>query len=138
MRPGHSFHHGPGGIFSMDSAVLLAVFAVECFACASESADRSKADHWAFKAAVRSPIPKVANAAWPRNALDNFVLARLEVEGLAPSKEADRVTLIRRLSFDLAGLPPTPQEVEQFLGDPAPDAYEKLVDRLLNSARYGE
>src|SRR6185437_14384689 len=59
-------------------------------------------------------------------------------EGLAPSKEADRVTLIRRLSFDLAGLPPTPQEVDQFLGDPAPDAYEKLVDRLLNSARYGE
>ena len=122
----------------MASAVLFAAFAVEWFASASGSADRSKADHWAFKTAVRSPIPKVANAAWTRNALDNFVLARLEAERLAPSKEADRVTLIRRLSFDLTGLPPTPREVEQFLGDPTPNAYEKLVDRLLNSPRYGE
>ncbi len=75
---------------------------------------------------------------WPRNAIDRFILARLEEEGLAPSPAADRDTLIRRLSLDLVGLPPTPEEVDAFVADRSPDAYEKLVDRLLASPHYGE
>ena len=107
-----------------------------------ESADtakaRDKADHWAFKPAVRSPVPKAKNQRWPRNELDRFILARLEKEGLKPSPEADRRTLIRRLSFDLHGLPPTPEDVKHFLADNDRKAYENLVDRLLASPRYGE
>ncbi len=79
-----------------------------------------------------------ATASWPRNAIDAFILARLEAAGLQPSEQADRATLIRRLSLDLVGLPPTPEEVEAFLQDRSPDAYEKLVDRLLASPHYGE
>ncbi|PYK99307.1 MAG: hypothetical protein DME19_09165 [Verrucomicrobia bacterium] len=105
---------------------------------AAPDTDRPKADHWAFKQSVRPPIPKVKNAGWARNPIDAFVLARLEAERLAPSPEADRITLIRRLSFDLTGLPPTPEEARQFASDTSPDAYEKLVDRLLGSPRYGE
>ena len=84
------------------------------------------------------PPPQVRRASWPRNAIDAFILARLEAEGLQPSEQADRSTLIRRLSLDLVGLPPTPEEVEAFLQDRSPDAYEKLVDRLLASPHYGE
>ena len=76
-------------------------------------------------------MPKVKNQKWPRNDIDRFTLARLEQQGLKPNKEADRYTLIRRASLDLAGLPPTPQEVDAFLADKDPEAYEKLVDRLL-------
>ncbi|MFN3651714.1 MAG: DUF1553 domain-containing protein [Armatimonadota bacterium] len=94
--------------------------------------------HWAFVSPTRPELPAVKNTKWPRNPIDRFVLARLEREGLKPSPEADRRTLIRRLSFDLTGLPPTVHEVEAFVGDPSPDAYEKLVDRLLASPRYGE
>src|SRR5262249_47715117 len=83
-------------------------------------------------------VPKVANTAMVRNPIDNFVLARLEKEGLKPSPEADRATLIRRVSLDLTGLPPTPQEVDDFLKDKSLNAYEKVVDRLLASPRYGE
>ena len=82
--------------------------------------------HWAFRPPVRPPIPAVKDAKWARNPLDRFVLARLEKEGLTPSPEADRTTLIRRLSLDLIGLPPTPEEVDAFLNDKAPDAYEKV------------
>ena len=78
------------------------------------------------------------NTAWPRNPIDNFILARLEREGLAPSPEASRETLIRRVSLDLTGLPPTPAEVDAFLQRQSPNAYEKVVDRLLASPRYGE
>jgi len=94
--------------------------------------------HWAFEPPRRPPLPEVRQADWPRNAVDRFVLARLEKEGLKPSPEADRVTLIRRLSLDLTGLPPTPEEVDAFVRDERPDAYERLVDRLLASPRYGE
>ena len=94
--------------------------------------------HWAFVAPVRPPLPSVENTAWPKNAIDAFVLARLEREGLQPAPEADRATLLRRLSFDLTGLPPTPAELDDFLLDKAPHAYEKAVDRLLSSPRYGE
>jgi hypothetical protein len=99
---------------------------------------RSKASHWAFQPPRRWPAPRVANRPWVRNDLDAFVLARLEAEKITPSAEADRVTLIRRLSLDLLGLPPTPQEVDEFLQDTRPDAYERLVDRLLASPHYGE
>jgi hypothetical protein len=98
----------------------------------------SKPTHWAFVPPRPPPAPNVVNASWARNAVDRFVLARLEVEKIAPSPEADRVTLLRRLSFDLLGLPPGPREVEEFVQDPRPDAYERLVERLLQSPHYGE
>jgi hypothetical protein len=94
--------------------------------------------HWAFRAPERPEPPKVQAAAWPRNEIDNFVLARLEQEGLKPSPEADRHTLIRRVYLDLIGLPPTPEQVEAFVNDTSPNAYEKVVDKLLESPHYGE
>ncbi len=94
--------------------------------------------HWAFITPIRPITPKVTNSVWIKNPIDAFVLARLEKEKLMPSPEADRVTLIRRLSLDLIGLPPTPEEVDAFLADQSPRAYEKLVDRLLASPHYGE
>ena len=94
--------------------------------------------HWAFIPPTRPPLPRVQDTSWPRNAIDYFVLARLEHEGLRPSPEADKATLIRRVSLDLTGLPPTLAEVDAFLADTRPDAYERLVDRLLASPRYGE
>ncbi len=94
--------------------------------------------HWAFVPPQQAPLPLVRQGSWPRNAIDYFVLARLEKEGLQPSPPADRQTLARRLSLDLIGLPPTPAEADAFAADPSPDAYEKLVDTLLASPRYGE
>ncbi len=93
---------------------------------------------WSFKKPVRPPVPAVKDTAWVRNPIDAFILAKLEKEGLRPSPAADRRTLIRRASFDLLGLPPDPKEVDDFVNDKSPDAYEKLVDRYLNSPRYGE
>src|SRR5262249_8250757 len=94
--------------------------------------------HWAFQAPRRPAVPAVRGGSWVRNDLDAFVLARLEKEKITPSPEADRVTLIRRLSLDLLGLPPSPEEVDAFVKDSGPDAYERLVDRLLASPHYGE
>lgn len=94
--------------------------------------------HWAFQAPVRPTTPAVKNAAWIRNPIDAFVLARLEKEGLAPSPEADRATFVRRVSLDLTGLPPTIEEVDAFLDDLKPGAYDRLVERLLASPQYGE
>ena len=94
--------------------------------------------HWAYIKPVSPPFPKVKNAAWCRNPIDNFVLARLETEGLQPSPKADKITLLRRVTFDLTGLPPTPGEIDAFLADHSPDAYEKRVDQLLASPHYGE
>lgn len=95
-------------------------------------------EHWAFRP-LRSPaLPAVDDDAWPRSPIDRFVLARLEAAGLRPSPEADRATLIRRATYDLTGLPPTAEETEAFVGDPAPDAYEALIERLLASPRHGE
>ena len=94
--------------------------------------------HWAFITPVRRRPPAVKNTRWIANDIDRFILARLEQEGLAPMPEADRATLIRRLSLDLTGLPPTIEEVDAFLKDRSSDAYEKLVDRLLASPHYGE
>jgi hypothetical protein len=94
--------------------------------------------HWAFLPVVRPQPPAVNDEAWIRTPMDRFVLKHLEERGIRPSRVADRRTLIRRLSLDLRGLPPTPQEVACFVGDPRPDAYERLVDVLLASARFGE
>ena len=95
-------------------------------------------EHWAFIAPVTPPVPAVAQGNWPKNPIDNFILAKLEANGLQPSAEADRRTLIRRVTLDLTGLPPSPAEVETFVNDPSQDAYERLVDRLLTSPHYGE
>jgi hypothetical protein len=94
--------------------------------------------HWSFDPAVRMPAPETANRAWPRTSIDGFILARQEREGLAPSSEADRVTLLRRLCLDLIGLAPTTAEVDTFLADGRPGAYERQVDRLLASPHFGE
>jgi hypothetical protein len=94
--------------------------------------------HWAFVPPRQGRLPAVRRGDWPRNPIDVFVLARLEAEGLTPSPEADRHTLVRRVYLDLVGLPPTPEETEAFVRDPTPDAYERLVDRLLASPHYGE
>ncbi|MHB8519359.1 MAG: DUF1549 and DUF1553 domain-containing protein [Limisphaerales bacterium] len=98
----------------------------------------AKRDHWAFKAPVRPPLPKLKDEKWVRNPIDRFVLAKLEEQHLHPAPEADRVTLIRRLSLDLTGLPPTIPEVDGFVADRSSDAYDKLVERLLASPHYGE
>ncbi|HYM10495.1 MAG TPA: PSD1 and planctomycete cytochrome C domain-containing protein [Bryobacterales bacterium] len=95
-------------------------------------------DHWAFQVPKRPAVPPVQDSAWVRNPIDNFILARLEKEKVKPSPEADRYTLLRRVSLDLTGLPPTPKEMQDFLSDTSPHAYEKVVDRLLASPHYGE
>src|SRR5438128_4267048 len=94
--------------------------------------------HWSFIAPQRPPQPAVKNAAWVRNPIDRFILAELEKRGLQPAPEADRRTLARRLSLDLTGLPPTLEDVEAFVGDKSPDAYEHYVDCLLKSPHWGE
>ncbi|HKQ73858.1 MAG TPA: DUF1553 domain-containing protein [Blastocatellia bacterium] len=95
-------------------------------------------EHWAFIAPKRPEIPKVTNAAWVRAPIDSFILARLEKEGLKPSPEADKTTLLRRVYLDLTGLPPAPADVDAFLADKSAGAYEKVVDKLLASPHYGE
>jgi hypothetical protein len=97
-----------------------------------------KPTHWAFLPVKRPAVPPVSHSAWLRNEIDAFILARLEKERIHPAPEADNTTLIRRLSLDLIGLPPSPTEVEAFVRDERPDAYERLVDRLLASPHYGE
>ena len=94
--------------------------------------------HWAYVPPARPTPPPVRTATWPRNDIDRFVLAKLEEAGIAPSPEADRPTLLRRLHADLTGIPPTPEEVDAFAADTAADAYEKVVDRLLANPHYGE
>lgn len=94
--------------------------------------------HWAFRAPKQPPLPAVKDAKRVRTPLDRFLLAALEAKGLGFSPDADRRTLIRRVTYDLIGLPPAPEEVEKFIADPDPQAYEKLVDRLLADPRYGE
>jgi hypothetical protein len=97
-----------------------------------------KTDHWAFKPVRRAAVPPVGQTAWPQNDIDRFILARLEAEGLEPAPEADRRAWLRRATFDLTGLPPTPAEVAQFFADTSPGAHERVLERLLESPRYGE
>jgi cytochrome c553 len=102
------------------------------------AAGASEAVHWAFRPVGRPAVPAVKNEAWVRTPIDAFVLARLEAKGLTPAPPADRRTLLRRVTFDLTGLPPTPEEVEAFVNDRSPDAWSKVVERLLASPAYGE
>src|SRR5689334_12392276 len=118
------------------SAIFLSAVLASALPRASFGAD--KADFWSFKSAAKPPLPTVPNKTWPRNPVDLFVLAKLEEKQMHASPEADRRTLIRRLFFDLIGLPPTPADVDRFLQDGSNDAYERLVDRLLASPGYGE
>ena len=94
--------------------------------------------HWAFVPPEKHPLPDLVNTSWPRNEIDYFVLAQLEAAGLQPAAEADSYALIRRVYLDLVGLPPTPDQADAFVNDDDPQAYEELVDRLLNSERFGE
>jgi hypothetical protein len=105
---------------------------------AGVQAEAKTRDAWSYRPVRRPPVPSVKAQAWCRTPIDTFVLARLEAEGLTPATPADRVALIRRLRFDLTGLPPAPEEVDDIVTEPAADAYERLVDRLLNSPQYGE
>lgn len=105
---------------------------------AGPASDPAKKDYWAFKPVARPFPPTVANSRWARNPVDRFVLAKLEAQGLFPSPPAPRSELIRRLSFDLRGLPPTVREIEEFNADPSPQAYEQLVDRFLAAPEFGE
>jgi mono/diheme cytochrome c family protein len=94
--------------------------------------------HWAFERPRPQSPPSVSSAAWVRNPIDAFILRKLEENGLSPNPPADRIALVRRAYYDLTGLPPSPEEVDQFLTDTSPDAYERLIDRLLASPQYGE
>lgn len=95
-------------------------------------------DHWSFHPPTRPRVPAVRYPGWLRNPIDGFILAKLDQEGVVPSPEADRTTLIRRITLDLLGLPPTPDEVEEYLADRSPEAYERLTQRLLDSPHFGE
>ncbi|MFN3652789.1 MAG: PSD1 and planctomycete cytochrome C domain-containing protein [Armatimonadota bacterium] len=105
---------------------------------ASADAETPRNPHWAFQPVKRPAVPAVKRKGWVTNPIDAFVLARLEQRGLRPSTPADRVTLLRRVSLDLTGIPPTPEEVDAFVNDRRPGAYERVVDRLLASPHYGE
>ncbi|HZT78912.1 MAG TPA: DUF1549 domain-containing protein, partial [Gemmataceae bacterium] len=95
-------------------------------------------DHWAFRRPAKVNPPPVRDTSWVRNPIDAFLLARMEKAGLRPSPPADRATLLRRVTFDLTGLPPTPEEIDAALNDPSPDWYERVVERLLASPHHGE
>ncbi len=122
----------------MGSRRLSALLTAGVMIFALAGAAPPQALHWSFVAPTRPPLPAVKDQPWCRGVIDRFILARLEAEGLAPSPEADRVTLFRRLYLDLIGLPPTPAEVDAYVADSSPDAYGKAVDRLLASPHYGE
>ncbi|MCC2669105.1 MAG: Planctomycete cytochrome, partial [Armatimonadetes bacterium] len=105
---------------------------------AGAAAAKARLNHWAFQPLRRTSPPAVKQQAWPARRIDQYLLARIEKAGLHPSPRADRRTLIRRAYFDLVGLPPTPAEIDAFLADPAPDAYPRLIERLLAAPAYGE
>lgn len=118
-----------GVIFFLATRSVPVLFAAEL---------KPDSQHWSFRRIVRPPFPSVKQSQWPRNGIDYFVLAKLEKENLSPSQEADRTALIRRVTLDLTGLPPIPREVDAFLSDDSPQAFEEVVDRLLASPRFGE
>ncbi len=98
----------------------------------------AKKTHWSFKPVQKQPIPEVKDGSWVQNSVDHFILSRLEKAGMHPSARADRRTLLRRASFDLAGLPPTPEAIQAFIEDRSPDAWDRAIERLLASPQYGE
>ncbi len=103
-----------------------------------QEAWKTAKDWWAWQPPKKSPVPEVQDTAWPRNDVDRFVLSALELKGMQPVGDADKLTLLRRVTFDLTGLPPTPQEVSAFFNDTSADAFKKVVDRLLDSPHFGE
>jgi len=117
---------------------LAAVLSLSAGAASADSGGDKGGRHWAYSAPERPALPEVRDASWVRNPIDRFVLARLEAEGMEPSPTAEKGKLIRRLYLDLIGLPPSPAEIDRFIRDESPNAYERLVDRLLNSSRFGE
>ena len=117
---------------------LASWLVVQVGASAASEPSSGDPEHWSWQPLERPRLPRVADAAWPRNSVDRFVLAQLEQQGLEPSRKADRRTLTRRLTFDLWGLPPRPADIEAFVADDAPRAYGRLVNRLLASPHYGE
>ena len=127
-------------------AICAACLAVTLHAAPSRDADSSPADlftpeqraYWAFQPPERPPEPRTEAPAWIRNPIDAFVQERLAASGLQPAPTADKITLIRRATLDLTGLPPTPAEVRAFLADRAPGAFDRVVERLLASPHYGE
>lgn len=104
----------------------------------NERYEQLRKEHWAWQPLNSAVAPQVSNPAWARNDIDRFILARLDEKALQPVGDADRVTLVRRVTFDLTGLPPSPADVDAFVADSSPDAFEKVVDRLLASAAFGE
>ncbi|MBM3841212.1 MAG: DUF1553 domain-containing protein [Verrucomicrobia bacterium] len=124
----------------LPSGLLFAALLVLCEGGAAEPADRFKPEdrnHWAFQP-VQRPEPKATHSQWVRNSIDAFILAELEAKGIQPGSPADKLTLLRRASLDLIGLPPTPEEVKAFVTDHSSDAFDKAVERLLASPHYGE
>ncbi|HZK81582.1 MAG TPA: DUF1549 domain-containing protein, partial [Humisphaera sp.] len=120
-------------------AALVCVVELTCAAIAADwPTTRPATSHWSFVAPQKPAVPTLKDDGWSRNPIDHFVLARLRSQGIAPSPEATKATLLRRVSLDLIGLQPTPAELDAFLSDTSADAYEKAVDRLLASPHYGE
>src|SRR3954468_4449992 len=122
-----------GAPWGKDSAPAAAVAKVESF-----DLQKRKAQHWAWQPVTDPKPPAVKDVTWPRDPIDQFVLAKLDEKNLKPAPPADRRTLLRRVYFDLIGLPPAPHDVDDFVNDPDPDALAKVVDRLLASPRFGE
>ena len=120
------------------SIVATVLFAAGVLAALPEPLPPDQHAAWLFRKPQAPAVPAVRQQEWVRNPIDAFILAGLESKGLSPAPPAGRRALIRRVYFDLVGVPPTPEEVQGFLQDPAPDAYEKLIDRLLADDRYGE
>jgi mono/diheme cytochrome c family protein len=127
-----------GPRLSVDEVALLRAWIDQGAAAPAIEQAAEKTVHWSFRPIAPQALPAVADIHWVRTGIDRFVLARLEREGIRPAPEADRTTLLRRLSMDLTGLPPTPEEIDAFLNDRRPDAYARQVERLLASPHYGE
>ena len=128
----------PGQIDTLGRWVKMGVPWSEAARAGAPAVDERARGFWSFRPVVRPPIPAVKATGWVRTPVDAFVLARLEAAGLQLAPPAAKTSLLRRITYDLTGLPPTPAEVEAFLADTAPDAYERVVDRLLASPHYGE
>ena len=124
---------GFGPLSAKDQGLIKAWIDQGCL-----ESESGRKQHWAFIAPTRPKLPETRNSQWVKNPIDAFVLNRLNLRGLHPSPEADKVTLLRRVTLDLTGLPPTPAEVDSFVADRSPNAYEKVVDRLFASPHYGE
>src|SRR6266849_4287899 len=122
---------------TMRSSLIQLFATIVLFGAASCTARGEEPVWWSFRKLERPPVPATKDTAWPKNAVDAFVLAKLEQEGLPHAGPADRRILIRRAYFDLIGLPPDPDRVEQFVNASSPNAYAKLIDRLLASPQYG-